>query len=323
MGGILVAPRNGDVFPVDGFRLAYLVENNYMAMPSISLDDIRAVNKADGLARTFTLVQMGWFCLACLGRAFDRTGLAPLELETLTFILCTLHTFFFWYHKPLDPARPLIIPISRTTDELRQVPMNQANLFEQTPLDFVKPPPDPKSLVTPFWFGFKVVLESFQRHKISMPPSMPVQTFPNSVVTPPAGVGWPLTLYLIFFQLMYYGMHIGLGRVIPFTSRTESYIWEISNITQFVLIATFVLALWAGSHAAPWLAKWLFQQEASTVIGVASLLPYWARLLIHGPFVAGYIVARIMVLGVALSTLRALPPFVYQDVNWSNFLPHI
>ena len=329
MGGILVTSRCGDVFPVNGFHLAYLVEHQLLPMPHISPDDIRAVNKADGLARAFTLVQMGWFCLACVGKALGRTelgriGLAPIELETLTFILSTLHTFFFWYHKPLDPARPIILPISQTTEELyqRSTSGQTTSLETRAPLDLIRPPPDPKSLVMPFWFGFKVVFGFWDRKRMSQPKPTQ-QAFPNSVVTPPAGVSWPLTIYLILFQLGYYGMHIGLGRLLPFTSQTEFLLWEVSNVVQLSLIAAFVLCLWAGSHAAPWLSRWLFQQEASSVLEVASLLPYWAKLLVHGPFVVGYILARVTVLCVALSTLRALPWFVYQDVNWSNFIPHI
>jgi hypothetical protein len=46
-------------------------------------------------------------------------------------------------------------------------------------------------------------------------------------------------------------------------------------------------------------------------------------LLVHGPFVMAYIVARIVVLTESIITLRALPAVIYQDVNWSSFLPHI
>ena len=325
MGGILVEPLDSEPFAVDSHQLAYLVEKKLLPMPYIKLEDIEALNKSDGLARVLTMAQVAWFSLSCSGRAAKEIGLAPLELETITFILCTLHTFFFWYYKPLDPPRPIILPLNHTVDDLRRPSNSEKSLYYSaiTPLDFVKVPPDPKSLTMPFWFGVKIAFGPFIRTRRT-PLSKYAQTFPNSEVSnPEGGVGWPLTIYLVVFQIMYYALHIGLGRVVPFASRAEFLIWEISNIVQFGLIATFVVCLWAGSHAASWLASWLFHQEAHTVLEVASLLPYWAKLLIHAPFVLGYIAARVLVLGVAFSTLRALPPVIYLGVNWSDFIPHI
>ncbi|KAK3934097.1 hypothetical protein QBC46DRAFT_368427 [Diplogelasinospora grovesii] len=304
--------RHGFLADMGSFQLAYLVEHNHLAMPHLSPDDIRAVNKADGLGRAFTLVQVVWFCFACLDRACGRIGLTPLELETLTFILCTFHTFFFWYHKPLDPARQIVIPVNQTIGQLYTRSRNQPVMFEQTPLDSLRPPPDPKSLIMPFWFGSKIVFDMFRPATKRNSKEEHAGTISNSAITPPEGISWLLTSYLIVFQVVYYGLHIGIARIIPFTSRTEFYLWEVNLFPRSL-----------GSHAAPWLARRLFRKQASTVLEVASMLPYWAKLLIHGPFVVGYIVARVLVLAVALSTLRALPPLLYQDGNWSNFLPHI
>lgn len=317
MGGLVLAPRGSPGFPIDSFQLAYLVRHGYLRMPRIELDDIRAINKADGLSRVVTLGQMSWFCLSCFARASLHLGISPLELETLSFILCTLHTFYFWYHKPLDPARPLIIRTDKTLGQLFY-PQSAPTTFLRTPLDFVAPPHDPKSLFTPFWFGFTA---TFRPHTPIR--TTPAKRIPNSLVHPAEGVGWGLTIYILLFQLMYYGLHIGVAWTIRFPSPFEFYLWEVSNVVDAGLITIFILFLALGTHFAPFIGDFVFATEASTVLEVASMLPAWAKVLLHGPFVFGYITGRLLVLGVALVAMRALPRAIYEDVEWSNFIPHI
>jgi hypothetical protein len=319
MGGIKVAPPDSVPFPVDSQQLAYLVKHKYLPMPQINIEHIRVANRADGLARTVTLLQMTWFCVACVGRGVTRIGLSPLELTTLAFIMCTLHTFFFWYYKPLDPGKPMVLVLPM------DVPVAQVcraagaeEPYTHTPLDFVKPPPDPKSLIMPFWFGFGVV---FNFEKEAGP--RPVQTLANSKVIPAEGIGWGLMLYLIFFQVMYYGLHLAVGWTMSFSSKVDWYMWIVPTFTDFGLIAVYCLALPLGTYFAPFIGRSVFHTQASSILEVASMLPYWAKLLIHGPFVFAYIAARAFVLTESMISLRALPAVIYQDVNWSSFLPHI
>jgi hypothetical protein len=317
MGGIKVAPPDITPFPVDSQQLAFLVAQGYLPMPTISTGDICAVNKADGFARTITIAQMVWFCLSCVGRGVERIGLSPLELTTLAFIICTLHNYFFWYFKPLDPPSPMVldmvVPIAQVC---RSAGVNDS--YSRTPLDFVKPLPDPKSLITPFWFGFGVVFDSGEEAG-----PRPTQTLANSRVLPPKGVSWGMMFYLIFFQVMYYGLHLVVGWMLAFPSTVEWYLWTISNLADLGLIGVYILALPLGTCFAPFIGKFVFHKQASSILEVASMLPYWAKLLIHGPFVLAYIVARALILTESIISLRALPAAVYQDVNWSASLPHI
>jgi len=215
MGGINVAPPDSEPFPVDSQQLAYLVKHKYLPMPQISTDDIRNVNKADELARAVTFLQMAWFSLVCVGRGVTGIGLSPLELTTLAFILCTLHTFFFWYHKPLDPNYPRVLSMDTLVSQVWR-DAGAEEPYTRTPLDFVKPPPDPRSLITPFWLGFGVVFGSGKEAG-----SRPAQTLANSKVIPAEGIGWGMMVYLIFFQIMYYGLHLAVAWTMSFPSKIE------------------------------------------------------------------------------------------------------
>ncbi|KAM0176229.1 hypothetical protein ACHAPC_009290 [Botrytis cinerea] len=325
MGGIIVAPKDSDHFAIDSYQLAYLIRNNYISLPPIDINDIRAVNKADGLARAVTMAQMVWFFMACLGRSVEGLNITPVELETLAFILCTTHTFFFWWNKPLDPARPLILPLNKTTEELC-MPDHDPESFERTPLDFVRPAPDSKSLIAPFWFGVKATFNTpryFRSRKRSLTPTKARKTIANSTIHPAEGIGWGLTLYLIFFQAMFYGLHIGVAWKVPFPTHIEFSIYELANIVDFGLIIMFIVALPLGAHFAPFIGRVVFKKQASTVLEVAAMLPPWGKLLVHGPFVIGYIIARVLVLGESVIALRAMPNIIFQDLDWSDFLPHI
>ena len=323
MGGIMIAPLDCEPFPIDSQQLAYLVQNKLMDMPDITLDDITSVDKANGLARFVTLLQMGWFCVSCIARGAGGLEFSTLEVTTLAFILCTVHTFFFWYYKPLDPEIQRHIPVNTGIKNLCQragVNPDLPETYAITPLDFVKPPPDPKSLITPFWFGLAVV---FGQDRTASPASQPARILPNTRVLPQDGVSMALSIYMFTFQLVYYGFHIGFGWIAAFPSRIEWYLWIVSNCADFVLILLYLLAIPVGTYYAPHLGRWLFDIDATSIIQVASALPQWAKIVIHGPFVVVYVLGRAMVLAESLVSLRALPLAVYEDISWSNFLPHL
>jgi hypothetical protein len=230
--------------------------------------------------------------------------------------MCTLHTFFFWFYKPLDPDYPQLLKMSTRISKVRD-DAGVERPYTRTPLDFVKPPPDPKSLIAPFWFGFGVIFD------LEEGGTRPAQTLANSKVTPAKGIGWGMMTYLLLFQVVYYGLHVAVAWTMTFPSTIEWFLWTVSNFTEFGLIAIYFLALPLGTHFAPFIGERVFKAPAASILEVASMLPYWAKVLLHGPFVLAYIVARALVLAESVISLRALPVMIYQCVNWSSFLPHI
>ncbi|OAL28082.1 hypothetical protein AYO22_03109 [Fonsecaea multimorphosa] len=352
MGGILVAPRDYPAFPVDSQQLAYLIEHKSLILPEIPTLEIQALNKADGLARLVTLIQMTWFCISFIARGATGLGYSTLEVTTLAFIICTLHTFSFWYYKPLDPQVQRVVPIDSNINQLCERPVCDTSSkaapavtvtinttsttgiastpaaptspspcvepYSRTPLDFVKPAPDPKSLTIPFWYGFSVVFFYGPKAK-----QKPAQTMPNSITLPPGGLTTGVTIYTVLFQLMYHGLHIGFAWLAAFPSRTEFYLWLVSGGTEFGLILLYCLLAPIGAYNTRELGRYFFNREATSIPELANMLPPWLKILLHAPFVIAYMAARAIVLAESLASLRALPASVYQDVNWPNFMPHV
>lgn len=327
MGAIMVAPPDCAPFPVDSQQLAYLVEHKFLELPDISTDEIRSVNKADGLARLVTVAQMAWYCVSCAARGVSGLGFCTLEATTLAYILCTLHVFFFWFFKPLDPESQRVFSMDTRIADICERPGDIRGIgsyYSHTPLDFVKPLPDPKSLITPFWFGLGAVFRPFgdnRARKFKTAP--PAETFGNSRVIPQDGISTGLMVYTLLFQVAYFGLHIGFAWVASFPSGVEWYLWMVSNAAAFGLIAIYLLGIPAGTYLAPFFGRCLFDMEATHLLQVAAALPPWAKILVHAPFVLGYLAARTAVLAESIVSLRALPVSVYQDVNWTGFFPHV
>lgn len=102
MGGLMLDCSDFTPFPINGQQTVYLVKNDYLQYPEVKEKTIWDKNKADGFARLVCLVQIGWFAVQAFGRCGQHLALSTFELSTLAYIFCTMNTFFFLRHKPLD-----------------------------------------------------------------------------------------------------------------------------------------------------------------------------------------------------------------------------
>ncbi|KAL8783190.1 MAG: hypothetical protein Q9213_004819 [Squamulea squamosa] len=318
MGGFMLQSPDAPLFPVDSQQLAYLVEKNYLQYPGIDKETIGDRNKADGFARMVTSVQFTWFFIQCIMRWQQRLDLSTLEITTFATILATLNSLFFWYHKPLDAEKPIILSTEcRIADVLIEAGDRARKPYSRTPLDFIKPPPASTSIVAPFWFGMGVVCD-FDKESHSRP----IKRIGNTKTRPPAGITTRETIYGILFEAVYFGVHfVGWNQLYP--TRAELYLWRISNLVLLGLLVVYLVMIPIGVVSArPFSRRWQ-TNEVSTPLEVAAQLPKWAQVMIHVPIVAMYVAARSYVLLEGLISLRALPLKAYVDINWPNFLPHV
>ncbi|PLN81117.1 hypothetical protein BDW42DRAFT_169621 [Aspergillus taichungensis] len=288
MGGIRIkAPDLDEPLPVTSYQLAWLVEHQHLPMPGITLAMVDDKDRNDGFARAATLVQIIWFPVQCVGRWIQGIGLTTFELTTVAFILCTLHTFFFWFDKPQDVEVPFDIQTTRLISEMlaRQQP-NAQNPSPRAWLSAVQAPPDPRSLTTPFWFGVGAVFGTKTR---SSPDS--TWRFENSQTTPPKGITTPQMLYGILFELAYFGMHL-VGWILVFPTTVERVLWTTASLTLLGLLLLYLSAWAIGQRVAPAAARFLFHQDATTIIEIATLFPRWAQIVIHAPVIVIYVLAR-------------------------------
>jgi hypothetical protein len=318
MGGFMLQSPDVPSFPVDSEQLAYLVEGKYLPYPAVDEKTIWDRNKADRFARLITSVQITWFVIQCLARWVQRLAVSTLEITTFATILATLNSLFFWYHKPLDVRKPIILRTeSRIADILINAGDRACEPYSRTPLDFLKSPPARTSLVAPFWFGMGVVVNFDKESR-----SRPIKRFGNSKTWPPAGITTRETLYGVLFEFVYFGVHlVGWNQLFP--TQAELYLWRASNLVLLGLLVAYLITIPVGVVSSrPFSRRWL-AKEVDTPLEVAAQLPRWAQVIIHVPILAAYLSARSYILLEGLISLRALPLKAYVDITWANFLPHI
>ena len=319
MGGLLLDCPDFTPFPVDGHQMLYLVEKNYLDYPDVREITIRDKNKADGFARALMLVQIAWFSIQCIGRGVQHLALSTFELSTLAFIFCTMNTFFFWRHKPLDVETPILLRCKTSmTDILLKAGHRSRHRYHETPLDFVKYPVSSTSLIAPFWFGIKVVFDWRKKHD-----SLPIKTFGNSNTTPPRGINLADIIYGNVFSLAYCGIHL-VGWNFVFPTGIERILWRTSSLILLGALVFYLLACAFGIIMAKRIAQSLFSNnEETTILGVAKLLPRGTAIMVHLPLILVYALARSYIIVEGFVNLRALPTTTFSSVNWSNFLLHL
>ncbi|EXJ71362.1 uncharacterized protein A1O5_05169 [Cladophialophora psammophila CBS 110553] len=144
MGGFMLESPDYTPFPVDAHQIYYLVTNKFMVLPEIDRKSIWEKNKADGFARLLTSIQVCWFALQCLGRPIQHLPISTKELSTLAFVFCTLPTFFWWRHKPLDATTTIPLRLKdqiQIKDILQSADAQKGAPSRFTPFDFVNPQP--------------------------------------------------------------------------------------------------------------------------------------------------------------------------------------
>ncbi|CAF9923074.1 MAG: hypothetical protein HETSPECPRED_005233 [Heterodermia speciosa] len=102
MGGFLLQSEEESDFPLDAKQLHFLVSKGYLPLPDLDRREIEERNKVDILLRIITLGQVLWFLINVTGRWAQHLVVTTAELTTVSFILCSLGTTFFWWHKPAD-----------------------------------------------------------------------------------------------------------------------------------------------------------------------------------------------------------------------------
>ncbi|KAI9866389.1 MAG: hypothetical protein M1813_001511 [Trichoglossum hirsutum] len=318
MGGFMLESPDFPTFPIDGQQLCYLVEQKYLPFPDVTEKTIWDKNKADGFARAITIVQIGWFCIQCIGRAIQHLQISTLELTTLTFIFCTLCTFFFWNHKPLDAETHIVL---RTETPIAEILVKAGDVackpYSRTPLDFVKPRRSRTSLLSLFWLVLAILLGFDMESK-----NRPIKAFGESKTTPPRGLRFTDICFGLVFAFTYLGLHL-VAWNFTFPTTVERILWRSASLTLLGLLVSYFICNGIGVMYPGPVAQICFGKEAETIFEISNAAPVWSKYVAFAPVLICYGVARAYVLLEGFIGLRALPVGVYTSVDWSNFIPHI
>ena len=318
MGGVHLKCPDFPAFPVNGHQLVYLVEHNHIEYPDLNAKAIWDRNKADTFARILTLLQIIWFLIQAIGRWVQHYALSTFELSCLAFIFCSINTFYFFRHKPRDVQTPSLLACDTTVEKILAEAGDPAKPYTQTPLDFVNPPVSRTDLLAPFWVGIRVCFDWGRPAD-----ELPIKAFGNTITTPPRGIKVSDIVYALIFTLAYFGIHLA-GWNFTFPSRVEQILWRVSSLSLLGLLIFYLFGVAMGTVLASRFARGVLNNhDATTILGVANLLPRWVGVMIYSPVIGAYGLARAYIIVEGFVALRALPMSTFASVSWSNFLPHL
>ncbi|XWX00206.1 hypothetical protein V2A60_008226 [Cordyceps javanica] len=101
MGALhIVSPDHPEGFPVNAEQLYYLVEHEFVDMPTITTQQIRDMSNFDPLSKAITLWQMLWYTITVGVRLQHGYSITTLELTTVTFAVVMLATSAMLFLKP-------------------------------------------------------------------------------------------------------------------------------------------------------------------------------------------------------------------------------
>ena len=336
------------LFPLNAQQILYLVENDYIGYNEVCIEKelIKDRDKVDGIVRLITVCQISWFFVTCVARACQHIAVTVLELAVVGFMLNSLCTFFFWWHKPNDITRAIILRPNTEIDLiLRQAGDFAREPYRDTPLDFVGYDWWSWTFYWTYWKGlvriiFRIDLDDRRR---------PIEAIPDDNF--PKIDGWPQWVVMIF-QLGYGGVHI-FGWGFPFPTQSEKHIWRICTVTiiMCILIPWVVEILaWRINISGPSIdvsnsasTETILPASTSTSTSNATktrrknwkytltnltfprdpLMDVPLRVLVPVTVPAAiYVLARVYIVIEGFIGLRALPPSAYQSVDWTFITPH-
>ncbi|KAL9095928.1 MAG: hypothetical protein Q9165_001926 [Trypethelium subeluteriae] len=298
-GGFVFGTADFKAFPVTARQIHYLVTNHYIDPPPISKKEIFDKSKADLFAKFFAALQSGWFILQVVARATQHLPITLLELGTLTLIICTATTLFFWVHKPLNVETPSLIESSITMEKiLLQAGSVAEKPYVYTPLDFA----DDLDYIS-----FVLPLHNWWRVQERPLPRLPndrdsrLNNF-NEVLFLTVPTAAFATLQLIAWNF-------------SFPTGVEKLLYRYTTVGNCSILGFYCLA-----EAAAIVASDYRRAGLHTYGNYKLRWPYSLMFIVPA---ALYLGARIIVITEVIITLRALPAGAFECVDWAGFFPHV
>lgn len=305
-GGFLLRCPHYPPFPVRSRGISYLVSQRYIPVPQATRRQILDRSKASKIGKILTLMQSLYIICQVLARKMQGLETSSLEILTLSFLICTIPTYYFWLEKPLDCDIPtyidLDIPLSRILEEADIV----LEAYGCTPLDFVE------ATNGRAWNRRQCFTNAFGLKQ------QPLRRVPNDYVPVPgpclAFVIWIFTLGHAAIQVSAWNIEVPTG--------SENNLWRTFSIGIFLEVffggIIYMISIWPGFNYTITLF-WIWEKRTTRVDS------FWHRWALNGLSMVGtfvYFAAKLGLIVLSLTTLRQMPQSVYNTVRWTSFLPH-
>jgi hypothetical protein len=292
---------------------------------SITEGEIQDRSKGDTISKTIAVWQTTWFITQCIARGVEGLAVTNLEIMTCAFAALNVLTYRFWWNKPKDVQYPIRIDISKTREGFR----NEVGIIRNT-----------KSVWKVLFESLKTDFNTVGENFLFFVPFSLLHLVHPAVYRNFFFFYISLYLFLPYYPLFTLTMHC--GRILPdFAKNFHALFIGFGITTAFGGIHCIPLSFSFPTHA----EQILWQSCAlvltlSPVLGMIYVLEVrWAEnilnrrvvifitrnilVMVASSLLGLYILARVILIILALTELRALSSTTYQTVLWTTLIPHI
>ena len=262
------------------------VDFDFSSFTAPTEDEIKDKGKSDWLAKFLVLLQTSWFVMQCIARAVEHLPVTHLEIVTLAYAAMNFVIYIFWWNKPLNVNRP--VRVFRKSGP-NAADGNQPHGSESAPSRWKS---TSEKIIISILGGQDEFVNLSREVKI------------------PRFWAYSTAKDVAIADIIVLGVGVCFGAIhciawsFSFPTHAELLIWRISSvaITSVPVYAPLIF----------------FLSQKLSRMG-------YGALYFLGPLSGGvlYILARAATLVLAFSSLRDLPPGVYETVHWTTFIPHV
>ena len=264
-------------------------------------EEIKDKGKSDWLAKSLVLLQTSWFVTQCIARAIEHLPVTHLEIVTLAYAAMNFVIYIFWWNKPLNVNRP--VRVFRKSEPSEMQRQDESTTTQNSRAWGLT------------WWGLTwrgltwreigivlkrivVFIAGVQDRSVDLRSEDRVPRFwANSVNE--QGIADAIVL----------GVGVCFGAIhciswgFSFPTHAELLIWRVSCVAITAVPIYISLGSFLGL----------------LLLDIGNAVLYFVP--ISGVLL--YILARVITLVLAFTSLRNLPPGAYETVHWTTFIPHV
>lgn len=293
-----------------------LIEYNYVDF-NVTAKEINDRSKGDMLSKCLVVLQTTWFAMQCIARGVQSFPITELELVTLAFVSLNLVTYVLWWNKPLNVQCAIPVVLKRTIGDednwlKTQIRVDEGNVAELTlaaeRLDACNEQGLGGRTLMAIQHAMEVIAEfatGSQDDEVELAFVKRVPTFFAGVLDTEDDRDANIVLAIV--GIIFGAIHC-IAWSSSFPSHMEQTLWRIScvaivGVPSVYFIAYTVAGLFMGADD-----LWDLQPLLQMIVP---------------PLLFVYLVGRVTLFVLAFMSLRALPPGVFETVQWATFILHI
>ncbi|KAF8346215.1 hypothetical protein F5887DRAFT_126696 [Amanita rubescens] len=285
MDGFQIVKQDGSRYRLyDSYEYNVKVPDSHKHLLTIPVEEINDKSKGDWIAKTFVVMQTVWFAAQVIARASQGLVVTKLELTVLGHVVVNIFIYWCWWHKPVDVKVPFdVYPIEKS------VPFSFDN-----PRYYRKPRRGQPWRITLGTYIHGIVDYGLR----------PYMTWQPIVITVCGAI----------FGSAFGTVHLPAWNA-QFPTHIESQLWRASAMVVTTAPGAGILL----GYMTRLLLNLIFRRSQRSILRLNEIwITSQSIVMIHV-----YALARMCLLALALSTLRALPYDAYVTPSWTVIMPHM